>query len=204
MAISWNVVNGKVFFVNEEGRSVTPYLYEKIADFGEEGLMLVIRDGKRGFIDKNAKEVIPCIYDEADFFKNGLAWVCKDEKFGYIDTTGKEIVPLDYYKGGAFSAFNLKWCGSAEDVIKNCDMKAVRDRYMADYAIKRAKTAQEINEIIENYQKTMADLVDSRTARLFEVMKPQEKREVLQKVKQKAKSKIDEVFDEYQEEFGNE
>lgn len=51
---------------------------------------------KYGFIDKDGKEIIPFIYDEANNFVNGLALVRKNGKRGYIDKDGKEVIPLIY------------------------------------------------------------------------------------------------------------
>lgn len=56
-----------------------------------DGLAVVKKDGKYGFIDRTGKEVIPLIYDDAYGFYDGLAAVEKDGKMGYIDRTGKEI-----------------------------------------------------------------------------------------------------------------
>lgn len=51
---------------------------------------------KYGFIDKDGKEIIPFIYDEASNFINGLALVSKNGKKGYINKDGKEVIPFIY------------------------------------------------------------------------------------------------------------
>ena len=50
-----------------------------------------------GYVDKNGKEVIPCIYADGSMFKDGYAYV-KDEDYrvGYIDTAGKTVIPFEY------------------------------------------------------------------------------------------------------------
>ena len=59
-------------------------------------MAIVEKDDKSGFIDKEGREVIPCMYDAAGSFSEGLAYVKKDDKWGYIDKTGREIIPFIY------------------------------------------------------------------------------------------------------------
>ena len=72
-----------------------------LPDF-HEGLAMVKKGDKYGFIDKTGKEVIPTIYDAAGNFHEGLAIVKKDDKWGFIDKTGKEIAPCIYDDAGDF------------------------------------------------------------------------------------------------------
>lgn len=67
-----------------------------------EGLMMVCKDGKWGYIDTAGREVIPCRYDDAHNFFDGLALVVKDGQYGYIDTTGREVIPCQYDWGFYF------------------------------------------------------------------------------------------------------
>lgn len=74
--------------------------YDYIRRFSE-GLAPVRNlSGKWGFIDKNGKEVIPCIYKEVDSFSEGLAGVMgENNKFYYINKNGtKKITIPDIYK----------------------------------------------------------------------------------------------------------
>ena len=80
-----------------------------------EGLALVKRNDKWGFIDKTGREVIPCKYDGADAFSNGLAAVCLNGKWGFVDKTGREVIPCKFDYVGNFSEglptviLNDKW-----------------------------------------------------------------------------------------------
>ena len=70
-----------------------------------EGLAIISKEGKYGFMDKTGKIVIPTIYSSAEDFHEGLAAVKKDEKFGYIDKEGNVVLPFrfkdaDYFMGG--------------------------------------------------------------------------------------------------------
>ncbi|MBQ5814588.1 MAG: WG repeat-containing protein, partial [Flavobacteriales bacterium] len=69
--------------------------YDYVSGFFE-GLAVVEKGEKKGYIDKTGREVVPCIYDDAWNFSEGLAYVRKDGKYGYIDKTGKEIASYKY------------------------------------------------------------------------------------------------------------
>ena len=70
--------------------------------FFNEGLALVCKGEKYGYIDKMGNEVIPCIYDWTvnghRNFHEGLALVGKneDKKVFFINTEGKEAFPARY------------------------------------------------------------------------------------------------------------
>ncbi len=68
-----------------------------------DGLAVVNKDGKWGFIDKTGKVVIPLQYDYASNFSEGLALVKKDGKSGFVDKTGKAVIPLQYDDSYGFS-----------------------------------------------------------------------------------------------------
>ena len=63
----------------------------------KEGLALVQKNGKYGYIDKTGKEVIPLQYDDwGGNFSEGLAVAAKNKRYGYIDKSGKEVIPFQY------------------------------------------------------------------------------------------------------------
>lgn len=76
--------------------------------FPSEGLNMVKKDGKYGFIQirgthfDRRTEIIPPIYEDADHFLEGLAKVKKDGKWGYIDETGKVVIPFEFDEAGRF------------------------------------------------------------------------------------------------------
>ena len=72
---------------------MVPCQYYEVKDF-HEGLAVVQKNGKLGYIDKTGREVIPCKYDNAYDFCEGLAIVVKSEKCVYIDKTGREVAPF--------------------------------------------------------------------------------------------------------------
>lgn len=69
--------------------------YETVGDYYN-GLALVKKDNKYGYVDRNGEEIIPVQYDTANDFIKKYAKVEKDEKWGYIDVNGNIIIPIEY------------------------------------------------------------------------------------------------------------
>lgn len=67
-----------------------------IVDCLSEGLAVVKKNGKWGFVDKTGQVVVPLQYDNAWGFRGGLSVVVSNDKRGFIDKTGKVVVPLQY------------------------------------------------------------------------------------------------------------
>ena len=57
-----------------------------------EGMALVEKNGKYGFIDSTEKAIIPLEYDFAWQFYNGWAMVKKDNKYGFINKKGEMVI----------------------------------------------------------------------------------------------------------------
>ena len=77
--------------------------YDYITYFSD-GLALVEKAGKYGFIDKRGHEIIDVMYDDALPFAENLAAVEKDQQFGFIDTKGNVVIDLTYDYAFNFSA----------------------------------------------------------------------------------------------------
>ncbi|MBO5614454.1 MAG: WG repeat-containing protein [Prevotella sp.] len=88
--------------------------YDEVGLF-ENGLAYVMKENEYGYVDKNGKEVIPCIYNAIGSFNpQGLVWVNKgghvseqssgivDGFFGIYDSYGKVILPVKYKQLGYF------------------------------------------------------------------------------------------------------
>ncbi len=69
--------------------------YDTVSDYYN-GLALVKKNNKYGYIDRNGEEVIPVQYDTANDFIRKYAKAEKDEKWGYIDVNGNIIIPIEY------------------------------------------------------------------------------------------------------------
>ncbi len=71
-------------------------------DFSE-GLALVKKGGKYGYVDKAGVVKVPCEYDDIGSFSEGLARVKKGGKWGFVDKVGTVKVPIEYDDAGKFS-----------------------------------------------------------------------------------------------------
>ena len=107
---------GKTGFLNREGKTVIPFVFENAHDQGfKEGLVAVKQNGKWGFIDKNGRTIIGFNYTEAKYFSNGLAPVNIAGKWGYIDKSGKTVIQFVYSDALTFNnklsgvEYNNKW-----------------------------------------------------------------------------------------------
>lgn len=89
-------------FMNVEGKQIIPCKYEFVGAF-QEGLAMVIQEGKYGFIDKLGNWRIPCNYDGAVDFHEGRAVVEKDGKYGMIDRNNRLLLPFIYEEIGEMS-----------------------------------------------------------------------------------------------------
>lgn len=75
-----------------------PFDYE----FSEGLAKYINKDGKWGFMDKQGRLLIPCVYDNAGKFHEGLAAVQRNKKLGYVDKTGSLVIQCIYDDGGDF------------------------------------------------------------------------------------------------------
>jgi hypothetical protein len=103
---------GKFGFINTDGETVIPFIYDYVQGFSE-GLSLFRNDGGYGYVDKNGKEVLVFDKDERTVrgaFSDGLASVFKRGEFteetytvteeahkvGYINKSGELVIPYTY------------------------------------------------------------------------------------------------------------
>lgn len=77
-----------------------------------EGIGVILKYNKYGFIDTTGKIIAPPIYDEVLPFANGFAAVRHGNFWGYIDKTGKEIIPMRYKAATSFSNDGLACVGT--------------------------------------------------------------------------------------------
>lgn len=89
-------------FMNTDGKEVLECKFEFAGAFNE-GLAMVMMNGKYGFINKMGDLKIPCEYEGAYDFKEGRAVVEMNGKLGMIDRNNKLLVPFEYEDIGEMS-----------------------------------------------------------------------------------------------------
>ncbi|OGO88094.1 MAG: hypothetical protein A2Y24_07510 [Clostridiales bacterium GWE2_32_10] len=91
--------NFKGFKVESKGVNYNfDYLYIFI-----DGLALVLKDKKYGFINPYGQEVIPCIYENMEIFESDVARACIDGKCGLINRKGEHVIDFIYDEIAKFS-----------------------------------------------------------------------------------------------------
>ncbi len=106
---------------DNKGKAITPFIYDAIYP-SKNNLIIVVKDRKSGFINKDGKEAIPCMFDAyfnedsgegwiagCTHFNEGISIVKSYGKYGAIDEKGNELVPqiydsLEEYSEGLFVA----------------------------------------------------------------------------------------------------
>jgi len=61
-----------------------------------DGMAIVAKNNKFGYVDKGNRIIVPIIYDEAKAYNHGRAMVTLSGKSGIIDKMGKIVVPIEY------------------------------------------------------------------------------------------------------------
>jgi len=96
---AWHFFGNQQDKYSLEGLAKAAVNYDYVGNFSE-GLAMVTKGEKYGFIDKMGNEVIPCIYDfmvETDCsFHEGLAFVRQGENCYFIDKEGKKAFDFKY------------------------------------------------------------------------------------------------------------
>lgn len=72
------------------------------ADRFNEGVAVVMSDGKWGMIDKTRKLLVPMQFDGVLRMQDGFAGVLKDGKAGFVNRAGKLKIPLQYKRIRSF------------------------------------------------------------------------------------------------------
>lgn len=90
---------GRWYFLNKSGEEF-PIVYNGKENFENvsglmNGFCMVKFKGKKGFIDKNTKLVVPLLYDDTGLYHYGLVKVKLNNKWGVIDESGNIIIPIE-------------------------------------------------------------------------------------------------------------
>ena len=94
-----------------------PIDYENIGEFDENGLALVYRFAKWGYINTKGEEIIPLKYRKIKAFENGLAVVqTKDKTWGYINTKGEMIMEFDEFDDLGHMHNGMAWFRIGEKI----------------------------------------------------------------------------------------
>lgn len=100
------VKDGKVGYIDQQGKVVIPLEFENLEDFEGEDLTTGEKAGKKFIVDRNGT----CVREIAvegevrlGPIKSGMAKAYLEKKFGYVNTAGKMAIPFQYDSGGDFA-----------------------------------------------------------------------------------------------------
>lgn len=95
--------NGLFGFKREDGTEIVPPKYMFVDEF-RDGYCLVLTDQEHhyGMINRNGKEIMPCVFDEISYPTEGIIKAKKDNYYGYYDTTGREILAPRWPSASSF------------------------------------------------------------------------------------------------------
>lgn len=83
------------YLLDSETSKLKKLPFEDVGEY-EDGYMVVEKNEKYGYINKNGEIKIPVKYLVAEEFKEGLAIVGNENGFGVIDKKGREVMKLIY------------------------------------------------------------------------------------------------------------
>lgn len=80
----------------KDGEIVDLKQYSMIEDYFSQGISMVKKNDKYGFINEDGVEIIPCIYDDAHHFLHDIAIVEYKGYWGALNNKGEVVIPFDY------------------------------------------------------------------------------------------------------------
>jgi len=101
-----NTKEERVGLVNIKGEFILDVKlgYEFIGvDNYQDGLLLVAKDNKFGYVDLQNKIKIPLVYEDLEMFINGIAAAKKNGKYGFIDLKENVVIGFKFDKVNSFS-----------------------------------------------------------------------------------------------------
>jgi len=94
---------GFIGFTNEKGEIIIAAKYQDRYGVQVEGMIMVSKDDKWGYVDFKGNEVVVCKYEKLSLFNEGLAAASINGiDYGYIDKAGNLVIPFKYSGGGFF------------------------------------------------------------------------------------------------------
>ena len=114
---------GYYYLLNKKGkvvRTVEPFTF---AESFNEGLALVEKNLKFGYVDISGKLVIDFKFDDAGAFRNGRTYAAIDGKYGYIDKYGKFTISPQFEYAFPFKKDTARVMKINTDTIKYGSIK---------------------------------------------------------------------------------
>lgn len=92
----------KYWMIDKTGAQASPQTYDGIKFLDDQRYGIIMKDKKYGLLYRNAKEMLPPVYDKVQFIFDQLIGVQKDGKWGFADTLNRLVIPMEYEEVGVF------------------------------------------------------------------------------------------------------
>lgn len=119
--------NDKWVYYNKFGETIGDDAYERAYPFTE-GVAVVHRDGKYGFIDINGEDASDFVYDDLSPYSEGLAYFAIGDEYGFMNKDGSVAFYLDCDSVSSFSEgkayFSIDGKYGYIDTTGNCVISA--------------------------------------------------------------------------------
>ncbi len=107
---SWDVVTDTEVLIRRDDTEFPLPPDYKLVSYSN-GMILLEKNGKRGFMDNLGKWIVQPVYDYAEPFCEGLAVIGNGEKMGVVDTSGNFVIPMIFdsienVSGGIIAAYS--------------------------------------------------------------------------------------------------
>ena len=122
-------------FKRQDGSIIADNIYYYVDRFHGEYCKVLYAPDSAGMIDRDGREVIPCIYTDVEYPTEGRFRVQKGLYFGFCDLTGREVVPPSYraasiyQEGLAVIAYDFDSFHTEYGFIDTMGMIALEPRY---------------------------------------------------------------------------
>ncbi len=93
--------------INKRFKILKKLEYDFVGEIQDNGLLIVGKNDKEGYINLKGEVIVPVIYDYVDYFYDGMAEINKGRLCGYVNEKGKVVVAPQYSKVDPFKRNNL-------------------------------------------------------------------------------------------------
>ena len=88
---------GKYGYIDNDGKEITSFRYDKAMFFDENQLAEVVLAGKVGYINKSGREVIPLEFEKIEPYDgNSECYLVKKGLYGVLNKSGSKILPVKF------------------------------------------------------------------------------------------------------------
>ncbi|MFH2141174.1 MAG: WG repeat-containing protein [Bacteroidota bacterium] len=163
-------------FDYEQIKEMGLFNYDKITTNYSTPYIVVLRDNKYGYLNKEYTEIIPCEYEFlSQYVENNLILAKKNGKTGFIDISNKTVIPFEFDDADDFSygytsvCKNKKWAiadttGKVLMSFQYDEIKTINDIQVVARIGKKYGVVDHSGEIVYPFE---YDYIDQRSTEYY-------------------------------------